>query len=361
MQTAVLSEFYDRVQSVLKEENERTDPEDLEYVRRVDFVSGVYEALGRFLIHFSLDPFTWSAGVGILSLHFIQEWNLSHVVVHKTYDSFPNAKKYHFKTARSWSIHIAKFPGMRGHMSHHSHTTVIGRDADFSHHGWDRLSDKVKWKPHHLIQFPLGILAFPFSMWAQNIHYAGFTDFFNKDGSKHIFIKEKSREEFIQAVKNFGEGFLPYFAYNYIFYPALAGPFFMKVVAGNFCSELLCNIWMACVNLGNHLGGDVELLLPEEEPKDRKQYLLKTIRCCNDFPLPRILDFHTGGLNYHLAHHLAPKLPPNRLKKLTHKIQNLCEEYKVPYNSKGFIRSSATSLGKLLYYALPLKRNKLSS
>jgi fatty acid desaturase len=187
------------------------------------------------------------------------------------------------------------------------------------------------------------------------VHYSGFTDFLKgADCEKGLFLKGKSKEDFLEALKNFKEGFLPYFAYNYLLFPALAGPFFWKVAVGNFCSEVICNTWMAAVNLGNHLGGDVELLLPDEEPKDRKQYLLKTIRCCNDFPLPRLVDFHTGGLNYHLAHHLAPKLPPNRLKGLTRKIKGLCKEYKVQYNEKGLIRSAGSSLGKLLYFALPL-------
>lgn len=350
-----LSEFYDRIHTLLKHENEREDPEDYTYTHKIYLSARAYEILGRSLIHFSFDPFTWSAGVGILSLHYIQHWNLAHAVVHKTYDSIPEAKKFHYKLSRSWSIHMGKFIGMRGHMSHHSHTAVIGRDADFSHHGWDRLSPKIKWKPHHLLQFPLGFFAFPFSLWAQTLHYSGFTDFLKTDDAeKMIFLKGKTREDFLQAVKNFGDGFVPYFLYNYVLFPALAGPFFMKVVVGNFCSELLCNTWMAAVNLGNHLGGDTELILPEEEAKDRKQHLLQTIRACNDFPLPRVLDFHTGGLNYHLAHHLAPKLPPNRLRKLTKQIKGLCKEYKVQYNEKGLVRSAASSFGKILYYALPL-------
>jgi linoleoyl-CoA desaturase len=203
-------------------------------------------------------------------------------------------------------------------------------------------------------------LAFPFSLWAQNIHYSGFIDLLKgSDSEKSMFLTGKTREDLLQAVKNFGKGFVPYFLYNYVFFPAFAGPFFWKVVAGNFCSELICNTWMAGVNLGNHLGGDTELLLPDEEPKDRKQHLLKTIRCCNDFPLSRVVEFHTGGLNYHLAHHLAPKLPPNRLKKLTSQIKELCMEYKVTYNEKGLTRSALSSLGKILYYALPLSKKRL--
>ena len=360
MQAAQLNEFYDCIQSLVKEENQRLDPSDTEYVHKIHRSSQIYEFIGRSLIQFSMDPLSWSAGVGVLSLHFIQEWNLAHAIVHKTWDEDPNAAKFHYKNARSWSVHMSKRLGMRGHLSHHSHTAVIGRDADFSHHGWDRLSEKVEWKPYHLIQFPLAFVAFPFSLWAQSVHYSGLTDLFSgSEGSKPLVLKGKSKEDLQEAIKNFGEGFLPYFAYNYMLFPALAGPFWWKVAFGNFCSELLCNVWMACVNLGNHLGGDTELLLTGEEPKDRKLYLLKTIRVCNDFPLPKFLDFHTGGLNYHLAHHLSPRLSPNRLKGLTEKIKQTCLDYKVPYNEKGLLKASINSFVKIASFAFPGRKRKL--
>lgn len=349
-----LSAFYDQMQVIIKEETDFKDPTDYSYAQQVHLSSQVYEVVGRGLIHFSLDPLTWSLGVSVLSLHFIQEWNLAHAVIHKTYDGISEAKKFHLKNANSRSVHMGKFIGARGHLSHHSHTAVLDRDADFSHHGWDRVSPKLTWKPHHLLQLALGPLAFPFSLWAQTIHYSGFTDFLSTAKTRPIFLKEKSFEEFKIAVKDFADGFVPYFAYNYVLFPALAGPMFLKVAAGNFCAEVLCNIWMAAVNLGNHLGGDTELLNENEEPKGRRQYLLKTIRVCNDFVLPRVIEFHTGGLNYHLAHHLAPKLPPNRLRRLTRKVKNLCKEYNVKYNEKGLVRSAAASLGKILYYALPV-------
>lgn len=360
-QKANLKNFADSIQDILKEASlDLGNQEDIDYIKKLRRSSKIYEILGRSLLHFSLDPISWSCGVGALSLHYIQDWNIAHLVSHKTYDAMPEISEVHYARARSRSLHMTLSAGTRGHMSHHAHTAVVDMDADFSHHGWDRVTPKTPWKPHHLLQFPFAFLVFPGSMWFQSLHYAGFTDFLALEKNKNtkpkfIFIKNKSWTEFVKVCKTAAEGFVPYFAYNYVLFPALAGPFFWKVSLGNLSAETLTNVWMAAVNLGNHLGGDTEFFTKEEAPpKDRLQYILKTIRCCSDIRASDFMSFHMGGLNFHLAHHLAPKLPPNRLKRVTKQLKSLCKEYKVTYNEKSLFKAASHSLTKLLTLALPI-------
>jgi len=54
----------------------------------------------------------------------------------------------------------------------------------------------------------------------------------------------------------------------------------------------------------------------------------KDLKCGN-----RFYDWLTGGLNYHLEHHLLPSIPRDHLPKIRHIVEHTCREFGYPYHA----------------------------
>lgn len=54
--------------------------------------------------------------------------------------------------------------------------------------------------------------------------------------------------------------------------------------------------------------------------------ITKNLKCGNWF-----YDWLTGGLNYHLIHHLLPSVPCEHLPKISHIVEQTCKEFGYPY------------------------------
>ena len=123
---------------------------DAEYIRTVRAVARISRAAGRLLIHFSLEPVSWSAGVVALATYKVLEnMEIGHNALHGQYDFMRDPEltsaTYEWDmvgTAKSWK---------RAHnATHHVFTNVIGRDRDFGYNAF-RFS-AVPWKPLHLLR-----------------------------------------------------------------------------------------------------------------------------------------------------------------------------------------------------------------
>ena len=73
-------------------------------MKRLDRLSRSLELVGRTLIHVSLDPLTWSAGVMALWLHKqLQATEIGHAALHGAYDKLPDAEAFASKTF-AWDV-----------------------------------------------------------------------------------------------------------------------------------------------------------------------------------------------------------------------------------------------------------------
>ena len=81
----------------LDELHERTraklGAEDIEHIESIIAWSKRFEVAGRGLLHVSLDPLTWSAGVFTLWLHKqFEAAEMAHNILHGTYDDIPGGE-----------------------------------------------------------------------------------------------------------------------------------------------------------------------------------------------------------------------------------------------------------------------------
>jgi fatty acid desaturase len=322
--------------------------EDVRYVERLDRVSRSLEITGRFLIHVSVDPVTFGAGVVALWLHKqLQATEIGHTALHGAYDKLEGAEAYASETFR-WDTPIDEESWRAGHnKKHHGNTNIAGRDPDI-HFGPIRLTEHTPYAPHHRWQLPATLLLlFPNFAFGMNLHFTGLDDVFRDNGleGKLDVLPDRSPESVRGAWKKALRKYVPYYAKNYGLYPALAGPFFLKVLAGNWMAETMRDVYSAATIYCGHVGEDVESWPEGTKARSRGEWYAMQIAATNDFEVPRVLSVLCGGLDRQIEHHLFPTLPPERLREIAPEVRAICERHGLEYKTDTWPRTLKKALG----------------
>src|SRR5262249_24727703 len=139
--------------------------------------------------------------------------------------------------------------------THHAHTNVLGRDPDADWGLW-RTIDEVEHRPRHWLQVPALAFVIVPNTWAFiGAHMAGISDVYM--GTRRV-LRDDSLAAKVGAHRLAVSAWARYAAKEYVFWPALAGAFFPKVVLGNFLSSTVRDVWSGLTNLAAHTGDPVE-------------------------------------------------------------------------------------------------------
>jgi fatty acid desaturase len=68
----------------------------------------------------------------------------------------------------------------------------------------------------------------------------------------------------------------------------------------------------------------------------RRSYLRQQIEHSRNIRVPRWLDFVFGGLNFHVEHHLFPRVPGHQLRSGSEVIRAFCQQHAIEYPSHSF-------------------------
>lgn len=308
--------------------------EDVKYVKSLDRFSVAMEVVGRVLIHVSWEPISFLAGVGCLFVHKqLQAAEIGHTSLHGAYDKFADAPELHSKTY-SWDVPIDEESWRLGHnVKHHGNTNVAGKDPDI-HFGPARLTHQTEWAPRHRWQVPfvLGVL-FPNFGFLMNFHFTGVHDvlFGEAHGGKLDVLPDLSPASKRLALKRALRKYLPYYLRNYVFFPLLAGPFFWKVLLGNWMAETLRDIYSAATIHCGHVGHDVASYPEGTRPKSRGEWYAMQVASANDFDVSWPVSVLCGGLDLQIEHHLFPTLPPQRLRQIAPEVRAICEKHGITH------------------------------
>ncbi|CAN5520879.1 acyl-CoA desaturase [soil metagenome] len=314
--------------------------EDVKYVKSLDRFSIAMEVIGRVLIHVSPEPISFLAGVGCLFVHKqLQAAEIGHTSLHGAYDKLPDAAEFHAKTY-SWDVPIDEESWRLGHnVKHHGNTNVAGKDPDI-HFGPMRLTAETPHAPHHRWQVPfaLGIL-FPNFTFLMNLHFTGLHDVFfgngldSKGGRGLDVLPDLSPVSKRLAWKRALRKYIPYYLRNYVFFPALAGPFFWKVLLGNWMAETMRDVYSAATIHCGHVGHDVASYPEGTKPRSRGEWYAMQVASANDFEVGWAVSVLCGGLDRQIEHHLFPTLAPQRLRQIAPEVRTICEKHGVTYKS----------------------------
>jgi linoleoyl-CoA desaturase len=346
-----LRRFGEELDQIRARAEARLGEDDVRYVKRLDRFSRTMEIIGRALIHFSVEPITFAAGVVALWLHKqLQATEIGHSALHGAWDGLPGAERYHSERFR-WDLPIDEASWRRGHnIRHHQYTNVAGRDPDI-HFGPVRLTEHTPYDPRrHRWQLPFALLlAFPNFGFAMNLHFTGLIDVYAGNGRPEgfDFLEARDRKSVIDAHKRALRKFVPYYLYNFVFWPLLAGPFWWKVLLGNFLAEMLRDVYSAATIYCGHVGPETASYAEGTRARGRGAWYAMQVEATNNFEVRRPISILCGALDLQIEHHLFPRLPPNRLREIAPEVRAACNRHGVTYRSAGWGTTLKRALGHI--------------
>ncbi len=342
-----LASFAQAIDALRAETEAELGQEDAGHIRRVRTVSSVLEVSGRTLILLSLEPMAFSAGVIALSVHKALElMEIGHTTLHGVYDHVPGAEAFRAGSFH-WKAPIDEESWQYAHnVRHHQYANVQGRDPDLDF-GVLRLSARVPFRPVHRLQ-PLS----NFASWmvfasAINTHATGVLDVYCPASGRRI-LKRGDFDAAVAAHRRFLRKAVPYYAREFILFPALSGPFCLKTLFGNLLSEVARDVFAGATIYCGHVGASD--YAKGTRAGSRAAFYAMQAEAAYDIEVSPLVSILCGGLDHQIEHHLFPRLPPNRLREIAPRVREICNAHSVRYRSGRWparVREVIGTLGRL--------------
>jgi linoleoyl-CoA desaturase len=351
-----LRRFGEAIDDIRRRVESRVGVEDVRYVRRLNWFSRSMEAVGRVLLHVSFEPVTFVAGVLALWIHKqLQATEIGHTALHGAYDGLPNARGFQSESF-SWDVPIDEESWRTGHnIRHHQYTNIAGRDPDI-HFGPVRLTEHTPHATRHRWQiFSTLFLMFPNFGVLMNWHFTGLHDVYFGNGrpERFDFVRDRSRATVIDAHKKALRKYVPYYLKNYLLFPLLAGPGFLKVLLGNMLAETLRDLYSAATIYCGHVGHDTAAYPEGTRARGRGAWYAMQVEATNNFEVSRPISMLCGGLDRQIEHHLFPRLAPNRLREIAPEVRAACERHGVRYRTASWGATLRKALGRIVELSRP--------
>ncbi len=329
--------------------------EDARYIRKILLTVRVLETTGRGLLMFGWFPPTWLLGSFLLGISkIIDNMELGHNVMHGQFN-FMNDPRFQGDTFE-WDNTCPKEGWRHTHnFEHHTYTNVIGKDRDFGY-GMLRLSNDLSWRWfYHPIQFFYMLLLAFFFEWFVALHEIK-TDkiFAGKLTMKDVAYEwGRIKKKMGRQVKK-----------DYIVWPLVAAvvalPFgasvdaALSVMAGNFVGNIIRNLWAWAIIFCGHFTDDIYTFDRKSiEGETRGQWYLRQVLGSSNIKGSKLMHLLSGNLSHQVEHHLFPDIPANRYAEIAPRVQAVCRQYNVPYNTGYFIPQLLTVMKRVARYSLP--------
>jgi len=141
---------------------------------------------------------------------------------------------------------------------------------------------------------------------------------------------------------------------EYVFYPALAGPLAVKVLAGNALADVLRNGWAYAVIYCGHLTERTATFREEDLPaEDRAGWYARQIMGSGNFEIGRLGHVLSGHLGFQIEHHLFPNIPAWRYPEMAPRVREICERHGIPYTTGSLGSQFASAMRRLVRFAVP--------
>ncbi|MGB1298241.1 MAG: fatty acid desaturase family protein [Psychrobium sp.] len=326
---------------------------DAAYIRKVIRRQRYCEWGGRLLLMtVFIHPALWVVGVLLLALaKILENMEIGHNVMHGQYD-WMNDKHINSKSYE-WDIACDGASWNRVHnYEHHTYTNVIGKDRDFGY-GLLRLSSDFRWRVKNLWQFITYFYLSVLFQWGVSYHeLAGERVFFGKKkGNRRDCVNhgELKRRFFSKGARQLIK--------DYVIFPAIAGPMFLWVIAGNAIANLLRNLWTSTIIFCGHFTEHVHTFTPESiENESLGHWYYRQGLGSSNIQGKHWFHVLTGHLSFQIEHHLFPDLPSSRYQEVAPQVQAVFKEFGIAYNTGSFWTQYSGVVKRILRYSLPDKK-----
>ncbi|PTQ88878.1 fatty acid desaturase family protein [Agitococcus lubricus] len=291
-------------------------------------------------------PPVWLGATALLGVSkIVENMELGHNVMHGQYDWMNDASlrgnSYEWDTvctADNWR-HTHNY-------MHHTYTNVREVDHDIGY-GVLRIFGEQKWEPRFLanpIMATMLAVTFEWTLALQSLEL------------EKVISGEKTWAEVRQQFKPIAAKMRKQFTKDYIFFPLIAGPMFLPVLAGNFVANLIRNFWTFAIIFCGHFTEDAETFDKSVlENETRGQWYLRQLRGSSNLKGGKIFNLLTGNLSHQIEHHMFPDVPGVRYADMAVKVQEIAARYGQHYNTGSFTKQFSTVVGRIFKYALPFK------
>ncbi len=348
-----LRRFGDELDALKRRVLSRLGDEDVAYVTRLERFSRAMEVTGRVLIHVSFEPCTFFLGTLALAVHKqIQTSEIGHSALHGAWDKLAGAERFSSRGFR-WDTPIDEASWQHAHnVRHHGRTNIAAADPDIRF-GPVRLTEQTPYAAWNRVAIPFTLVVLlPNFLFVISSHVSGMNDLLANNGlpEKLDFLPDRSLSSARGALGRALRKWVPYYAKEYVFFPALAGPFFWKVVAGNWLAETARSVTSAAAILCGHVGAEVKSWPAGTRAHGRGAWYAMQVEAASNFEVSLPLSVLCGGLDRQIEHHLFPTLPPPRLREIAPEVRAICERHGVRYKTdtwSGALRKAFAHIAQL--------------
>jgi len=345
------AEFGRRVDEIRREVMESLGEQDAKYIYKIRNFVRYSEIVSRGALMFGgWIPPVWVLGTSLLGISkIVENMELGHNVMHGQFDWLNdpslNGANYDWDTMSTgddWKY--------THNYIHHTYTNIVGKDHDVGY-GLLRVSESQKWEPRFLLNIPLAIQLMVFFEW-----YVGVQNLHLEDA---LVYKTKTWKQVWADATKFRKKARRQILKDYVFFPVIAGPNALPVLAGNAIANVIRSLWSSAVIFNGHFTEDAETFeVDNTENETRAEWYLRQIRGSSNFTGTDWLHILSGNLSHQIEHHLFPDMPANRYSEVAPKIKALCDEYGINYNEANFFQQFWSVWVRLAKCSLP---NNLTS
>ncbi len=345
-----LESFAKELDALRTETMAKVGDKDARYIRRLIGLQHCLEISSRILMVLGfISPALWVLAVLMLATaKILDNMEIGHNIMHGQYewmnDPLINGRNF------EWDIAGDADSWRRYHNhEHHTYTNVIGKDRDFGY-GLLRLSDDIPWRPKNTWQIITYLNLSALFEWGIAYHEVAAERLFigkkRKNSSLPISRRELKRAFFSKIGK---QGFK-----DYIFYPLICWPVALQVLTGNAIANVLRNLWTSTIIFCGHFTDGIHTFRENEiKGESRGQWYYRQILGSSNIKGGKLFHIMTGHLSHQVEHHLFPDVPAPRYREMAPRVQEICLEYGIPYNTGRFGKQYFDVLKRITKYSFP--------
>lgn len=217
---------------------------------------------------------------------------------------------------------------------HHSYTNIDVLDRDLSSSGTMRLSPVQDWKPIHRFQhwYALPLYCLGTLIWHFRNDYIAFLS--GRFGPVPFARPRRADATFFWGAKAF------YYGYALVL-PSFFHPFWQVVLAFVGIHFLLGLVMFLVFQLAHTTEGPAFHKIAGETGDIENTWAMHEAETTTDFaPNTWLVTWCLGGLNFHIEHHLFPKISHVHYPAISAIVRETCREYGITYHCHPTFRAA---------------------
>jgi linoleoyl-CoA desaturase len=336
---------------------------DARYIRNMIKLQRQLVAASRVVLLFSRFRPAWLLGTAGLSIaKILENMEIGHNVMHGQWD-WMNDPNIHSST---WDWDTASPAAAWKHSHnyvHHTFTNVIGKDKDVGYEIM-RIDARQEWHFPYVFQPIYNVLLMALFEWGVALHDLDF---------EAIRSGTKDKKQVWDELKAIGRKARRQIVKDYLAFPGLTagvsgliaaatGRDIRGAAVSGYRSTLLAdaianvvrNVWSHAIIFCGHFP-DQTFMFTEEEVADESRgawYVRQLIGAANIDGSP-LFHVMSGNLSFQVEHHLYPDMPSSRYRQIAPRVKEICERYRLPYNTGPLRRQWGTVQRTILRLAFP--------